>query len=102
MNVDLTQVLIALIGGLPATLAALGALVIGWKNAAKVDKQTENITKIEVATNSMKDALVKATRDKALLEGHADGVESEKSRAVAEGVATLIRNQAVVPPAPKG
>lgn len=39
-----------------------------------------NVKKVEVATNSMKDALVAATRADALKEGHAAGIVDEKTR----------------------
>lgn len=43
------------------------------KSANETAKNTEaNVQKIEVATNSMKDALVKATHDAALLQGQKD------------------------------
>lgn len=38
----------------------------------------KNIRKIEVATNSMKDALVKATEKEALARGIKQGAESER------------------------
>jgi hypothetical protein len=52
--------------------------------ALKVDGQTENVKKIELATNSMKDALVKATgeaaRAQGLAEGRLAGATEEKAR----------------------
>lgn len=103
---DLTAVLISFIATLPATIAAILAYLSSRRIAEKqVDtgakianienvtvKQAENIQKIEVATNSMKDALVLATRDKAMLEGKIAGGEEEKARASAEGIAMLLRD----------
>ena len=52
--------------------------------ATEVKAQTANIATIEKATNSMKDALVKATGEAA----HAAGVKDERSRASAETLKT--------------
>ena len=62
-------IILALIAGIPPTLASLSALIISLRNGKKVDE-------VHKATNSMKDALVKA----ALIEGHAAGVAEEKAR----------------------
>lgn len=42
--VDWTQILIALAVGLPATITAAGAVLLGWHNSKKIDTNTE-ITK---------------------------------------------------------
>ena len=68
-------VILAIIAGVPATIAALGALIVSILTFRK----TEVIHK---ATNSMKDALVAA----ATKEGHAAGV--------AEGVAATVAGRA--------
>jgi hypothetical protein len=53
------------------------------------DALATNVQKIETATNSMKDALVKATRDKSLLEGAATERDAQAARTAlkAEGAA---------------
>jgi len=73
VKLDLTAILIAAIASIPPTLAAVGALIISLNTQEKV-------AKVEHATNSMKDALVKA----ALLEGEVAGVAKEKNRAETE------------------
>jgi hypothetical protein len=67
------QVLLAIITSVPPTIAAIAGLIIGIINSGK-------IREIHVATNSMKDALVAATRSEALIEGHAAGVAQEQSK----------------------
>lgn len=66
---DTTSIIIAVLTALPSVLVFV-----------RQSKQAENIQKIEVATNSMKDALVKATGEAA----HAKGVIDEKARAKSE------------------
>ncbi len=46
----------------------------------KVEQTSINVEKVEKATNSMKDALVKATGDAAFLEGEKHGREQEKGK----------------------
>lgn len=79
------QVLIAFISALPATLAALAAVIVSVQNGHKVTVVQEKIEKVEHATNSMKDALVAD----ALRRGRAEGIQAEKSIAEsrAEGAA---------------
>jgi type III secretory pathway component EscS len=67
------QVLLAIITAIPPTVAAVAGLIIGIVNRGKIKE-------IHIATNSMKDALVAATRSEALMEGHAAGVAQEQSR----------------------
>lgn len=86
---------LALIAGAgPFLLAVVTAILQirhGWKVDkldtkvvtldTKVDVVQGDVLKIEKATNSMKDALVKATGDAAFAEGHAEGVRDEKTLA---------------------
>ena len=67
------------VSAVAAFMSAL-AKIQGNKNAIalaqvsdKHDALTENVTKIEVATNSMKDALVKATGDASFAAGREEG-----------------------------
>ena len=53
--------------------------LVGWL-AYQQKHMSSNIQKIETATNSMKDALVKATAEAS----HLEGVATEKARAKAE------------------
>ena len=72
MSLDLTTVIAAFIATLPATIAAIGALIVSLRNGIKVEE-------VHKATNSMKDALVAVTRSDALQEGHAAGVAEVKA-----------------------
>ena len=58
-----------------------------------VGKVKEDVHKVEVSTNSMKDALVKATADAAKMEGHAQGVQEEKVRVADLKEQTMQENQ---------
>ncbi len=71
----LITAIVAFIAVLPATIAAVAALIVSLGTSVKVDE-------VHKATNSMKDALVAA----ALLAGRAQGVEEEKSRALIRSI----------------
>jgi len=72
------------IGDLAQILTPIGVLVTAWvswdnkrilrKQNQEQARQSENIQKIEIATNSMKDQLVAATAVAAELVGRAKGV----------------------------
>lgn len=66
-------VVIAVITGLPPTIAAVASLVVSIRNGKKVDE-------IHKTTNSMSDKLLAVTRSDALQEGHTAGVADEKQR----------------------
>lgn len=69
-------VLIAVVSSMPPTLAAVAALVVGLKNARKVEQ-------VHRATNSLTDRLVALTR----LEAHAAGVkQGREERSLADDV----------------
>ena len=53
--------------------AVLGNCVLSWRNSRKIDASNENVKKIELATNHMKDALVAATAKASHAEGLAEG-----------------------------
>jgi hypothetical protein len=59
-------VLVALIVGIPATLGAIGAIIIGIRTTRKIEL-------VHKATNSMKDALVAVTEKEALARGKKEG-----------------------------
>ena len=69
MNIEAHEMLIALITAVPPTIVATGALVVALRTKTKVSEVHAN-------TNSMKDALVEATRELAMLKGFAAGVAS--------------------------
>jgi len=54
-------------------LAALAAVYYARQANKAVVEVKADVHKVEVATNSMKDQLVKATEDEALLRGNAEG-----------------------------
>lgn len=60
-------------------LAAVGSMLASLRNAAKIEKSNENIHKIEIATNHMKDALVQATAQASHAQGVADGKAAERA-----------------------
>lgn len=72
MEINWSAAITAFFASLPATLTALAVLI-------KQLKTDENVKKIEVATNSMKDALVAATKAEGLAVGHAKGVADERA-----------------------
>ena len=78
MNFDpnLTLLLIAIFNAITAFLA--------WRTHAAAKETQANVQKIETATNSMKDALVKATGEAS----HAAGVE--EGRAAGEARAAIL------------
>jgi hypothetical protein len=59
-------------------VTAGAALWASLRNARKIDVQAGDIKKIEIATNSMKDALVKATGEAAHAAGLAEGKAFEQ------------------------
>ena len=83
------NVIIAILAAIPPTLTAFAALVVSIftriRTKDQLEKATTKIEEIHVATNSMKDALVKSAR----LEGIAEGTKDEKGRAALERVASL-------------
>jgi hypothetical protein len=50
-----------------------------WRNGQKSNRIAANVQVIEKATNSMKDALVKATGEAALAKGTAAGLEQGRN-----------------------
>lgn len=66
---------------------------------SKVDEVKADVKTIEKATNSMKDALVQATKEAGLLAGHAQGVKDEKifQADKATGDALLIKASGTAP-----
>ncbi len=55
-------------------MAALGAVILSWRNSRKIDQ-------VHVATNSMKDALVTATGNAAHAAGKEEGRMEGEARA---------------------
>ena len=58
---DNLPALIIAVGSLITAMASAAAVVIGAFNSIKLSRTAQQVEKIEVATNSMKDALVAAT-----------------------------------------
>jgi len=74
----IARVLFALGTLISATAAAWAAIKAQQAHTAVVEVKAD-VHKIEVATNSMKDALVQATGDAKLLEGVAKGRADQKA-----------------------
>jgi len=72
-SINASTVIIAFVAATPPTIAAISALVISLRTEVRVEG-------VQHATNSMKDALVAAARQLALVEGYAKGVAEEKIR----------------------
>lgn len=64
---------LALVTSVPTTIAAIATLVVSIRSSRQINK-------VEVATNSMKDALVVATEKEALARGIKQGTHDEKAR----------------------
>lgn len=110
-DIDWTVVLTQFITTLPLTIPAVVALIVALRqnkkvddlttgakaNADKVDAIQADTRKVEISTNSMKDALVAATRKLALMEGHSVGVREEKGRAMAKAAAVQEGKDAAIP-----
>lgn len=72
--IDWTSIINGFIATLPATLGAIGALILSVKNGRKIEE-------VHKATNGMSERLNAVTRESALQEGHTAGVADEKARA---------------------
>jgi hypothetical protein len=56
-------------------IGVIGGLLVSLRNGRKIDGQAGTIQKLETNTNSIKDALVKATAVAFEARGHAAGLE---------------------------
>lgn len=65
---------IAMLAVLPATIGAIGALIVSIKGNQKIEA-------VHRATNSLQDKLVEATRLAAIAAGRLEGIAEEKARA---------------------
>lgn len=79
-ELDLTSIVVTAIISMPATIAAIFAALTAYQASQKVTATQADVKKIEVATNSMKDALVLATGDAKFLEGEKAGRATEEIR----------------------
>jgi hypothetical protein len=70
MTVDEFTRLLSAIGGITSPIA----IILIGRLSKKTDNTNENVKKIEIATNSMKDALVKATAAASHAAGLAEGL----------------------------
>lgn len=75
--IDWTSVLLALAAGLPATIAAIGAVIIALYTNRKVEE-------VRHATNSMKDDLVRITGESEKAKGLLEGAAHERERSQRE------------------
>jgi len=67
MEFNFTEIITTFIATLPATIAAVAALIVSIRNGSKVEE-------VRHATNSMKDQLVAAALREGTSAGHAAGV----------------------------
>lgn len=63
------------IAQLLTAIAAVGAMVLSWRSSLKINKVGRDVEKVHLATNSMKDELVKATA----AASRAEGVEAGRN-----------------------
>lgn len=70
--------IITAIGTLLSAVASASAAVIGAFNTLKLNRTAEQVEKIEVATNSMKDQLVAATASSSHALGKTEGRQEVK------------------------
>ena len=89
-SIELIIALTALLGTIPGIIAA----ILTFRVAGKVKEQSntlfetkENVKKIEIATNSMKDALVAATDAAAHAKGKVEGRAEVKAELGASALA---------------
>ena len=82
----LTGAIGALVASLVASALSIATFIRSGRNARAIGAVTDaitdvkhNVKTIEVATNSMKDALVKATADAEFSRGKAEGVAVERA-----------------------
>ena len=71
---------VALIAATPLILGQVVNLIATLRNTKAVENQSANIQKIELATNSMKDSLVKATGEASHAQGMLQGAADEQAR----------------------
>jgi hypothetical protein len=87
VTIDWNPIILSFVASIPATVAAIGAFWVSVMNsrrvatvAVTVGEVKEEVHKVEVATNSMKDQLVAATKSASLAEGRDLGVAEEQAR----------------------
>ena len=66
--------------GIATLIASLTTSIVALVTLRRQGEIKKNVQLIEKATNSMKDALVSATREQSLLEGAARGRKDEEER----------------------
>jgi hypothetical protein len=65
-------------------LGTMCTVLLGIRNAIKLSRTQANVQKIEIATNSMKDALVSSTAAASHAEGRAEGNKEGRADQTAE------------------
>lgn len=83
-SITAIALVITAMASLVAAIFAGVASIMSIRNAAHLQVVKEDVHKIELATNSMKDQLVKATGDAAHAEGKAEGKAEQKAEGKAE------------------
>jgi len=75
---EFAQLLIAIAVLLNSGVGVYGAY-LSYKSRQQSDRNAEGIERVHLATNSMKDALVRATGEAALAKGTAAGLEQGRA-----------------------
>jgi len=73
MNIDLTQVLVTFIGGLPLLIAAITTLIVSLRTQTQIVTLKEHV-------NSKMDQLLEVTKEAEGLAGEKRGREAEQER----------------------
>lgn len=104
MDANTKEVLLALlplIGSIvSATIAAWVAVRMAYITRV-VNQQSDNIQKIETATNSMKDQLVAATASSSRAQGQADERQAQLERAGQQALGAMRASAQPPPPPPR-
>lgn len=69
------QIWLAVIAGMPATIASLATLINSMRNSTRLRANSVKIDAIHESTNGMKDALVQATA----VSSHAEGMAAQRA-----------------------
>ena len=69
----------ALIASIATAIVSIGTFVRQGRIQRRIELVQTNVQKIELATNSMKDALVKATAEASQAKGLAEGIAKERA-----------------------
>lgn len=75
-GINWTVVLVALIGAVPSTIAAVNS----WLGRKQSERNAEKLNKVEKDVNGKMEKLVEAAKELSHANGHAAGIEHERKR----------------------